>query len=191
MPENKEELRRPRSRVPGQFPLSRQIGIEFLGHDVNSPLMVNRRLFLACLWLACSCLVADAADIKVIKVLPHYLDQEGRHSLSPSLFERDAYQSFLRKNPDRRSGLRFDIQWKAKAVASSNLVLRVELRTSKGPQGKPLVVERPVHRSGWFSRWSDLMIVGEPYRNMGDMIAWRVGLWDGERLLSEQKSFLW
>ena len=33
---------------------------------------------------------------KISKVLPHWLDLQGRHTLSPSLLERDAYQAKLR-----------------------------------------------------------------------------------------------
>ena len=56
--------------------------------------------------------LVSAADGKVIKVLPHLLDQAGRHSLSPSLFERDAYQAELRKHPEKVSGLRYDVRWR-------------------------------------------------------------------------------
>src|SRR5690348_1436186 len=59
---------------------------------------------------------AEAAGARIIKVLPHLLDRDSRHTLSPSLYERDAYQSFLRKNADQCAGLRFDVQWKAKAT---------------------------------------------------------------------------
>ena len=39
--------------------------------------------------------IADActAASKISKVLPHLLDKQGRHTLSPSLLERDAYQA--------------------------------------------------------------------------------------------------
>ena len=49
-------------------------------------------------------------------MLPHYLDKEGRHTLSPSLYERDAYQAILRQNPEKRGGMRFDVQWKARGA---------------------------------------------------------------------------
>ncbi len=61
--------------------------------------------------LAASALLAHAASGKVLKVLPHFLDLQGRHALSPSLFERDAYQAHLRKNPAEVSALRFDVEW--------------------------------------------------------------------------------
>jgi hypothetical protein len=133
----------------------------------------------------------DAADARIIKVLPHYLDLEGRHALSPSLYERDAYQEVLRKNPTQRSALRFDIQWKARGVPAAKLKLRLELRTSKNFLLKPLVAEQPVKKRRWLSRWSALKVSGEEFKQMGELLAWRATLWDGEKLLAEQKSFLW
>lgn len=131
----------------------------------------------------------DAAEGKVIKVLPHFLDKKGRHALAPSLYERDAYQAYLRKNPDARSALRFDIQWKARTSASPRLRLRLEARGSKQP--RPVILESDVKRSRFFSRWSPLKLEGDAYRDFGELLAWRATLWDGERLVDEQKSFLW
>src|SRR5437899_2397501 len=36
---------------------------------------------------------ATAATGRIIKVLPHLLDLQGHHALSPSLYDRDAYQA--------------------------------------------------------------------------------------------------
>ena len=66
------------------------------------------RRTLIVLTLCCLAMAASAAaelSGKVVKVLPHYLDLEGRHTLSPSLYERDAYQAVLRQHPERRSGI--------------------------------------------------------------------------------------
>ena len=52
---------------------------------------------------------SQAAEGKIIKVLPHLLDKKGRHTLSPSLYERDAYQAKLRTHPEDISALRFDV----------------------------------------------------------------------------------
>jgi hypothetical protein len=132
---------------------------------------------------------ADAAPAKIIKVLPHLLDREGRHTLSPSLYERDAYQAYLRRNPDQCAGLRFDIEWKAKPAEATALVLRVEIRGGK--QAKPVVLEQPTRRNHWYNRWSSLRVNGDSYRQIGEVIAWRATLWSGDRLLAERKSFLW
>jgi len=132
---------------------------------------------------------AVAASAKIIKVLPHLLDRDGRHSLSPSLYERDAYQAFLRKNPASCSGLRFDVQWKAKRMAGIPLLLRLEIRGGK--EAKPVVLEQSARRDRSFSRWNSLRVVGDSYRKIGDVIAWRATLWEGDRLVAEQDSFLW
>src|SRR5579872_6260908 len=95
------------------------------------------RFSASCLWavalLVSLCflfetLEARAADAKVIKVLPQYLDQTGRHALSASLYERDAYQFYLRKHPKERAGIRLAVQWKADQIPGRQLMLRAELR---------------------------------------------------------------
>jgi hypothetical protein len=136
-----------------------------------------------------SALGAESATAKILKVLPHLLDRDGRHTLSPSLYERDAYQAFLRKNPGQCSGLRFDIQWKAKRLAGTRLLLRVEIRGSK--EAKPVLLEQPAQPNHWYRHWSSVRLDGAAYRRVGEVIAWRATLWEGDRLVAEQKSFLW
>jgi len=141
-------------------------------------------------WL-CSGLGLQAGSPRIIKVLPHYLDKQSRHSLSPSLYERDAYQEFLRKNPDERAALRFDVNWTAKRSGSQRLLLRVELRSSGRDPADPIVLERMVRPARLFHTWSSLILEGDQYKEFGRLIAWRASLWRGKDLLAEQKSFLW
>lgn len=146
--------------------------------------------FASVLWLAAA-LSADAATGRVLKVLPHFLDLKGRHTVSPSLYDRDAYQMFLRTHPDQRSGVRFDVQWKAHGESAAPVKVRVELRgIAKNDLPRQLVLEQEV-RPAWFSHWLSLPLTGDAYKNFGDVTAWRATLWEGDRLLSEQKSFLW
>ena len=153
--------------------------------------MLTCRFFFILVLTHLCCLSLEAADAKIIKVLPHYLDLEGRHSLSPSLYERDAYQAVLRRSPDQRSALRFDVQWKAKASQAADLKLRLELRTSKNFMMKPLVLDQAVQKRRWRSSWSSVPISGSEFKEMGELLAWRMTLWNGSRMLAEQKSFLW
>jgi hypothetical protein len=135
---------------------------------------------------------AEAATGRVIKVLPHFLDLKGRHSLSPSLFERDAYQAHLRQHPEERSTMRFDVQWTTKGGVWEPLKLRLELRgIAQGNLPKQLVLEQPVQPGGWFSHWTGLKLSHEQYVGLGEVTAWRVTLWEGSEMLGEQKSFLW
>ncbi|NBR85159.1 MAG: hypothetical protein EB141_02790 [Verrucomicrobia bacterium] len=158
------------------------------GGDVILPAMRFLTGWIALL-LAVSVTLAHAVDGKIIKVLPHFLDLQGRHSLSPSLFERDAYQAHLRKAPAEISSVRFDVEWSAPGTAASPR-LRIELRGKKAG-AKPEVVESPV-KAGWFGgTWSVVKLDKEVYQQLGGIAAWRITLLDGESKLAEQKSFLW
>src|SRR5215831_9230615 len=122
-----------------------------------------------------------AATGRVIKVLPHFLDLHGRAALSPSLYDRDAYQVILRDHPEQRSGVRFDMQWKTKGPVWSDLKLRVELRgVAEGDAPKQMILERELQVGGWFSHWTSMTLVGQDYKAIGEVTAWRVSLWEGE-----------
>jgi hypothetical protein len=135
-------------------------------------------------------MVSGAADFQVMKVLPHLLDQAGRHMVSPSLFERDAYQDWLRSNPDQQSGIRYDIHWRARKPGE--YVLKLEL-LGRVEQGRPnrKTVEAKVSSESSKSRWSALSLIGDPYQEFGAIVAWRVSLWQGDQLLAKHQSFLW
>jgi hypothetical protein len=147
---------------------------------------------------ALSCLILSGKPAwavpqgKVIKVLPHFLDRDGRHQLTPDLYQRDAYQAFLRSHPESRSGIRYDIQWKSKGTTSPVLILRAELRgIAQGDFPRQLTLERTVKPKGRFSHWTGLLLTGEDYAQFGEVTAWRVTLWENGELLDEQRSFLW
>lgn len=137
---------------------------------------------------------AAGAEGRVIKVLPHFLDLQGRHAMAPSLYDRDAYQAFLREHTNQISGVRFDVQSKVSKASEAtwgHLLLRIELRgTAKGNLPSRYVLETAI-QPRWFRRWTSLPFTGEDYQKFGQVTAWRVTLWEGETLLDEQKSFLW
>lgn len=133
-------------------------------------------------------LVANAQSEKVIKVLPHFLDAKGRASISPSLFDRDAYQELLRAQPEKRSGIRFDVNWRASYFPA--LKLRLEAKGGKGRVPQQITLEEIV-KPGPLSQWTSLTLTGNAYTNFGDLISWRAILLDGTNVLAEQKSFLW
>jgi len=136
---------------------------------------------------------AHAADVtgKVLKVLPLLLDQQGRTALSPSLFDRDAYQAQLRQRTNEISALRYDVLWSAENAGENKLKLRVELRgvgTANLPKFKTLEAEAT---PGFFRKWTSLTLAGDDFKSFGAVTAWRATLWAGDQQLGEQKSFLW
>jgi hypothetical protein len=155
-------------------------------------LKMSRRSFI---FVVCALLMLTttqaASEAKILKVLPHLLDKQGRHTIYPSLFERDFYQAELRKNPENCSGMRFDIQWKGRHFNKRPATVRLEVRGVNTPPRKAEQFEQSVPAGGFFGKWSQLRVEGKDFARIGAIRAWRVTLWEGERQLAEQKSFLW
>ena len=136
--------------------------------------------------------IASASEPRIIKVLPHLLDAEGRHSLSPSLYERDAYQAILRKHPNQVSGIRYDVCWRGTLPEGHKLHLRLYLRTMKPGATEPIILEEEL-TPGWFpgSHWDGLSLTGTAYQTAGEIQAWKAELLDGKTPVAHQESFLW
>lgn len=134
---------------------------------------------------------ANAAEARIRKVLPHLMDEKGRISIKPGLFDRDGYQQTLRQSPQRVSGIRFDVQWKAPREKRDDLVIRIELRTAKGEPGTITTIQAPTRDNHRIGGWSSVLLKSEDYSKTGEILAWRAVLMDGDRELAEQKSFLW
>ena len=151
---------------------------------------MSRFLFALAVSLLCAPLL-HASEGSVVKVLPQLLDAQGRHTLSPSLYERDAYQFHLRKNPKFRAGVRLVVQWKAKDVDWKNLKLRAEMRCLLEDNIRTVTMEEPAVKNGHYSSWAEFRIEGPDYVAFGQLVAWRVTLWEGDRELGKLESFLW
>jgi hypothetical protein len=137
---------------------------------------MRRLLMILILLGSLSAAFADAPmKGSVVKVLPLFLDLKGRAALSPSLFDRDAYQAYLRQSTNEISAIRFDVQWSVSHADNADLKLRLELRGT-GPDSLPreTTLEEKVIPH-YFSHWT----------------SWRATLWAGDQMLAEQKSFLW
>lgn len=148
-------------------------------------------LLLLGLCLTVAAHAGDAVTGRVIKVLPLLLDQKGRVALSPSLFDRDAYQAKLHQHPDLVSGVRYDVLWSADHAGDAKLKLRLELR---GVGASNLPKQQTIETNvvpGFFRQWTELRLAGGDYQQFGAVTAWRATLWDGDQLLGEEKSFLW
>jgi len=151
-------------------------------------------VFLGAVWIAAAPVRAASpdADGQVRKVLPHLLDRQGRHTLSPSLFDRDAYQAWLRRHPEEVSGLAYDVLWKARGVSGRSLTVRMEIRgLFEGTTPRETTLEVQLEGQSSIRRWTRLTLEGDDYRRFGEITAWRATLWSGDTLLDEYRSFLW
>ena len=134
---------------------------------------------------------SDAVTGRIVKILPLLLDLKGQDAISPSLYDRDAYQAYLRQHTNEISGIRYDVLWKASDAGGTKLKLRMELRgvgTNNMPRQTMLEQEVPLK---FFRHWTSLKLEGTDYKNFGAIICWRATLWSGGQMLGEQKSFLW
>jgi hypothetical protein len=133
---------------------------------------------------------ASEGNLRIVKVLPFLIDKKGEHTISPSLFERDAYQGYLRRHPAEVSTLRYDFQWKGKVNSVEGVTVRLEVRGSRGDLRHPSIFESPLRRSGW-GKWGFIALPEEDYHALGAIVAWHLTLWQGGTQIAEQKSFLW
>ncbi len=146
-------------------------------------------------WLLLGSLLAAGADGAlsghIVKVLPLFLNLKGQDAISPSLYDRDAYQVFLREHTNVVSAIRYDVLWSTSKSGTNKLILRLELR-GIGENGVPrqTIIEQTV-TPHYFRHWTSLLMAGDDYRHFGEVVAWRASLWSGPQMLSEQKSFLW
>ncbi|MFZ1073141.1 MAG: hypothetical protein WAO21_06860 [Verrucomicrobiia bacterium] len=151
-----------------------------------------RRFLMILLLFAVLPAFADGIEKgRIVKMLPLFLDLKGHDAVSPSLYDRDAYQAYLRQHTNEISAIRFDFLWQVENPSAEKYKLQIELR-GIGAGGKPTrtVLEEEA-QPPLLRRWNSLILGGADYRNFGGVVSWRATLWRGDRLLSEQKSFLW
>ncbi|MGD0351186.1 MAG: hypothetical protein ABSB84_12860 [Verrucomicrobiota bacterium] len=151
-----------------------------------------RRCLMILLLLAVLPAFADGIEKgRIVKMLPLFLDLKGRDAVSPSLYDRDAYQAYLRQHTNEISAIRFDFLWQVANPSAAKYQLRIELR-GIGADGKPTWVKLEQEAPPPLLRhWNSLTLGGADYKNFGELVAWRATLWRGDQLLSERKSFLW
>lgn len=135
--------------------------------------------------------VPSATAGRVVKVLPLLLDLKGRAALSPSLFDRDAYQDYLRQHTNEISGIRFAVLWSVSHADTAELKLRLDLRGT-GPDSLPraTTLEEKV-TPHFFRHWTSLTLADADLKNFGNVTSWRATLWSGDQVIAEQESFLW
>lgn len=151
-----------------------------------------RRYLMILLLLAVLPAFADGVEKgRIVKMLPLFLDLKGHDAVSPSLYDRDAYQAYLRQHTNTISAIRFDLLWQVENPSAAQYKLRIELH-GIGAGGKPTrAMLEAEARPPLLRRWNSLTLGGLDYKDFGELVAWRATLWRGDRLLSEQKSFLW
>lgn len=149
--------------------------------------------------LAAVCLVGCATPntvqkpgYQIVKVNRTFLDLDGHETDVVGDLQGEAiYQFGLRNNPERQSGARFHVKWKAPRH-TSQIRLQLEVR---GLTDKNLIVQDVLTQDypsmdGW-AEWSTLDITGERYKRLGTITAWKVSVYTGGQLMAELPSGNW
>ena len=135
---------------------------------------------------------ALGASTEILKVLPHWLDRQGRHTVSPSLFERDAYQLHLKEHREEVSTIRFDVNWRLKERGLQGCTLHLEARFGS-EEGIQTLEQKTLIETGKRRKkgWSGLRIPEASFDVQSNLIAWRVRVMRGDEVLATRTSFLW
>src|SRR5579872_1390508 len=123
-------------------------------------------IFLASLGVVAAAHGADAVTGRIVKVLPFLIDQQGRNAVSPSLFDRDAYQAYLRDHTNAVAAMRSDVPWKAAKAPADKIKIAVELR-GIGANATPTI--RTLETNvvpGTFRQWTAIPLAGDDYKNV-------------------------
>ncbi len=151
-----------------KFLQMKQNSVEFAAPKV---IVSPMRGFLMTLLLLGSLVVADAGDAlsgNIVKVLPLFLNLKGQDSISPSLYDRDAYQVYLRVHTNEISAIRYDILWSTSKTDDTKLTLRLELRgAGEGGIPRQTTLEQTV-TPHYFRHWTSLPLAGDDYKNLGE-----------------------
>ena len=122
----------------------------------------------------------------ILKVLPHYLDEEKAYR-RPPLLHRDSYQNKLRNNPQLARSMRYDIHW----YGVGEVTLRLELRSNKSGL-QPITLEQ-TQMDSELAQATGLQLRSFKIRilNLVGPIHGGCPCGGGEEMLDQDQSFLW
>lgn len=136
--------------------------------------------------------VVQKPGYAVLKVNRNLYDQFGYETeLVGDLKGEAVYQYELRHAPDKQFGCRFHIKWKApRGTAQARLVLDVR---GLNKNNETVLDQFTVTRSlveDW-AEWSTIDINGPQFKRLGTIMAWRVSIYNRDRVMAELPSGNW
>ena len=128
----------------------------------------------------------------VIKVNRTLLDQfEYETDVVGDLKGEAVYQYDLRHNAQRQFGARFHIKWKApRGAPSIRLVLDVRGLNTRNETTLDKFIENYTRMEDW-AEWTTISITGDRFKHLGTIMAWRVSIYSGDRVMAELPSADW
>ena len=142
---------------------------------------------LLCLFLIVSC--GPAIDVSQF-----HLRGEKTKATSIEMIKAEAnfrFDNNLEKvDREQRHGHYYVIRWNNRHLTDKNLPLTVKLNYLQADQGRtPRVLTKKVWPKE--ERKVEFQVIGNDYLENGRVLAWRAELYQEERLLAHDESFLW
>ncbi len=132
----------------------------------------------------------EKAEIRKVKYYDLLLKQRVRTADPMIAFERDylLYGAIDKEDYKAREGTYYTVFWKSKD-RSPGMVVRFEYLAAKTADTlhvKEVVVDKIKRQNT-----TDFTVIGDEFREQGDVRAWRVSLLREGEVLTSAKSFLW
>ena len=148
---------------------------------------------LASVFLA-SCATQNTVSrggFSILKVNRTLLDRDGYETdVVGDLKGEASYQYSLRHEPHRQTGARFHINLKAPRGASRvRLVLDVRGLTAANETARDTLSQSYSDIDG--AEWTTIDITGSQFKRLGSIMAWRVMIYAGDRVMAELPSANW
>lgn len=128
----------------------------------------------------------------VTKVNRTLLDKNGYETdIVGDLKGEAVYQYKLRHQPQNQYGARFHIKWKGpKGASRIRLVLDVQGLTPSNESTRATIARDLPDLDGW-AEWTTLDITGTQFKQLGEIMAWRVTILAQDRVMAELPSANW
>jgi hypothetical protein len=128
----------------------------------------------------------------ILKVNRTLFDNKGYETKEVGELKEEAvYQYELRHHPELQRGARFHIKWKApRGSAPFRLVLDVQGLTADNVSTRGTFTQDYPEHDGW-AEWATMDISGKEFKRLGTIMAWRISLYKGDRVMAELPSGNW
>lgn len=128
----------------------------------------------------------------VLKVNRTLLDEKGYETdVVGDLKGEAAYQYVLRHEPRRQTGARFHIKWKApRKTDQLRLVLDLQGLNASNESTRDSISRSFPDRDDW-AEWTTIDVTGAQFKKLGTIMAWRVTIHSGDRIMAELPSANW
>ena len=98
------------------------------------------------------------------------------------------YGSVTAKEREAKKGRYYTVSWRGLNAQKGRIRIVFEYRQGKSGANAKTLAQTFQHAS---RGKTEFQVIGDAYQKGGDVIAWRMSLYEGAQLISVKKSYLW